>query len=132
VRRAIPRGCCSFRRPQGGDGDDTLNGGLGNDRLLGGAGSDSLSGGAGRDLLIGGAGADALLGEAGDDIRIGSTTTFDNDLAALAAIMAEWTREDHSYSQRVAYLTGTSGGANGGLSSSRARRCSTTATPRTR
>jgi Ca2+-binding RTX toxin-like protein len=97
---------------KGGAGTDTLTGGLGNDVLLGGTGNDSLTGGAGRDLLIGGAGEDALLGQADDDILIGSVTTFDDNLAALNAVMAEWT-SDRPYSQRVAHLTGTSGGANG-------------------
>jgi Ca2+-binding RTX toxin-like protein len=96
----------------GGNGADTLNGGLGNDVVLGGAGNDDLEGGEDRDLLVGGLGADLLKGQNGDDILIGSRTTFEADFTALGNIMAEWTSAN-SYSQRVAYLTGTPGGANG-------------------
>jgi len=56
------------------------------------------------DLLVGGTGADRLIGNGGDDILIGGTTAYDNDAAALTAIMAEWT-SDHDYATRVANLT---------------------------
>jgi Ca2+-binding RTX toxin-like protein len=97
----------------GGDGNDTLQGGGGNDVLLGGAGNDELRGGGGRDLLIGGLGADKLRGKG--DLLIASTTAFDADLAALDAIMAEWT-SSRDYATRVANLRGTGSGprANGG------------------
>ena len=87
----------------GGDGNDSLNGGGGNDVMLGGAGRDALSGSGGRDLLIGGFGVDSLNGGAGDDILIGGTTSHDENRAALAAIMAEWTSED-LFPVRVANL----------------------------
>jgi len=74
----------------GGLGNDLLYGGAGSDILLGGDGNDVLFGGAGNDLLIGGRGNDLLFGEAGDDILIGGTTRYDNNRAALLAIMAEW------------------------------------------
>jgi Ca2+-binding RTX toxin-like protein len=95
-----------------GDGADTVFGGLGNDVLLGGADADTLQGDDGRDLLIGGLAADVLKGMGGDDVLIGSITTFDSNQSALDALMAEWT-STNTYAQRVAYLTGTSGGANG-------------------
>jgi Ca2+-binding RTX toxin-like protein len=93
-------------------GNDSLSGSGGNDVLVGGDGNDTLLGGDGNDLLIGGTGGDTLQGQAGDDILIGSQTTFDSNQSALDSIMAEWTSAD-SYAQRVSYLTGTAGGANG-------------------
>ena len=94
----------------GGPGNDTLNGGSGNDVETGDAGNDTLNGGKGRNLLIGGTGADSL-GAQGDDILIAGTTAFDNQEAALAAIMAEWGSAD-SYATRVKYLS-QGGGLNG-------------------
>jgi Ca2+-binding RTX toxin-like protein len=96
----------------GGRGDDRLKGGAGHDVLLGGAGDDDLSGGQGRDLLIGGRGADRLVGNADDDILIAGFTALDHDRAALREIMAEWTRTDQSYAQRINHLT-NGGGLNG-------------------
>lgn len=69
-----------------------------------GDGNDRLIGGRGRDLFIGGFGADALAGMAGDDILIAGGTDHDGDLAALDAIMAEWTRTDRNYRQRIQAL----------------------------
>jgi Ca2+-binding RTX toxin-like protein len=88
----------------GGDGVDKLVGGNGNDALLGGDGCDLLIGRHGYDLMIGGAGMDLIIGESGSDILIAGTTAFDDNLAALDLIMAEWT-SNHSYAQRVANLT---------------------------
>jgi PKD repeat protein len=91
----------------GGPGTDLVQGGGGNDVLLGGGGLDVLSGGSGRDLLIGGTGSDVLLGSANDDILIAGTTAFDNNPAALAAILAEWS-SGRSYTQRVNNLRNAS------------------------
>jgi hypothetical protein len=76
-------------------------GGAGNDRLKGGCGPNVLLGGARDDLLVGGTGADRLVGNAKDDILIAGTTPFDGNSneAALAAIMAEWTRTDDPVEQ---------------------------------
>jgi fibronectin-binding autotransporter adhesin len=93
----------------GGDGNDVLIGGSGDDVLLGGSGSDVLIGGLGNDLLIGGEGTDLLLGLAGDDILIGGVTLYDDNDAALAAVMAEWASAS-SYRTRVANLNGTGSG----------------------
>lgn len=95
----------------GDAGDDTLTGGNGEDVMVAGDGNDTVDGGNGSDLMIGGAGADSLLAGNGDDILIAGYTTFDDDLAALEAIMAEW-GSNHSYAQRVANLTGM--GVNSG------------------
>ncbi len=114
-----------------GSGKDSLVGGSGNDALIGGAGSDTLSGGSGNDVLVGGSGKDNLTGGTGinlliagtgtaalkagtqSDLLIGGSTAYDSDIAALAAIMAEWTSSD-SYATRIARLTGSEGGgANG-------------------
>jgi hypothetical protein len=91
-----------------GPGNELLQGGGGNDVLVGG-GNDTLIAGGGRDLLIGGSGAAQLVGNAGDDIMIAGTTAFDNNEAALAAIMAEWTSA-RDYATRLANLSGTGSG----------------------
>jgi hypothetical protein len=64
--------------------------------------------------MIGGSGAAQLVGNSGDDILIAGTTAYDNNEAALVAIMAEWTSA-RSYADRVANLSGTGRGprANG-------------------
>jgi hypothetical protein len=89
----------------GGGGDDQLNGGAGNNVLNGGDGDDHLLGGPGRDLMIGGNGADRLVGNGADDILIGAGTLFDDNEAALWAVMAEW-GSDRDYDTRVANLRG--------------------------
>lgn len=95
-------------------GNDRLKGGGGPDVLLGGDGDDLLVGGVGRDLLIGGRGADRIVGNADDDVLIAGWTLFDADPAALATVMAEWTRADKTAAERVAALrSGT--GFNGGV-----------------
>jgi hypothetical protein len=100
----------------GGDGNDTLNamGSIANNVLVGGAGADLLYGGQGRDVLIGGSGASTLHAGSGGDILIGGTTSFDNNAAALAAVLAEWSRTDADYATRIAHLT-TGGGLNGSV-----------------
>ena len=97
----------------GGAGNDTVNGGNGDDVLVGGSDDDSLIGGAGRDLLIGGTGSDWLSGSAGSDILIGGTSSRSEDVAALNAIMAEWTSH-HLYPKRVDNLL-NGGGKNGNI-----------------
>ncbi|MCI0684542.1 MAG: autotransporter-associated beta strand repeat-containing protein [Gemmataceae bacterium] len=95
----------------GGAGHDRLKGGAGHDVLLGGDGDDLIVGGSGRDLLIGGIGADRINGNAGEDLLIAGTTAFDANVAALDAVMAEWTSA-RSYAVRVANLTNGSGSAD--------------------
>jgi hypothetical protein len=99
----------------GGSGTNTLSavGSSANNVLVGGAGKDVLTGGTGRDILIGGGGADKLHAGTGGDVLIGGSTTLDDDLMALAALLAEWSSSD-SYQTRVQDLFGTgSGGQNG-------------------
>jgi hypothetical protein len=99
-----------------GDGTDTLDvsGSIAANVLVGGAGNDTLIGGKGRDILIGGLGTDTLRAGSGGDILIGGTTAYDNNAAALAAVLAEWSRTDLDYATRMAHLSGSlSGGLNG-------------------
>jgi VCBS repeat-containing protein len=100
----------------GESGSDSIDarGSSANNNLLGGDDADTLFGGAGRGLLIGGLGADVLRAGGGDDILIGGTTVHDQNLAALAALRAEWSRTDTNYQARIGHMTGsTSGGLNG-------------------
>jgi Ca2+-binding RTX toxin-like protein len=97
------------------DGIQNVTGGAGNDLLVGDAANNVLIGGGGRNLLIGGAGEDQLMGGSGDDLLIAGTTAFDQNKAALLAIMAEWDRPDADYPTRIAHLTGTAGGLNQGF-----------------
>ena len=96
----------------GGSGNDLLQGGGKGNVLVGGAGNDQLIGGVGRDLLIGGWGSDILNGNGGDDILLGGLTQFDGDYDALSQIMAEWSRVDQTYQQRIDHLQ-NGGGLNG-------------------
>ncbi len=99
-----------------GNGNDVLNvsGSSASNVLVGGGGTDRLIGGQGQDILIGGAGQATLQAGSGGDILVGGTTAYDNNAAALAAILAEWSRTDIDYATRIAHLTGsTSGGLNG-------------------
>lgn len=93
-------------------GSVALKGGNGDDVLIGGWLNDSLDGGSGRDVLIGGNGADTLAGGEGDDILIGGTSSLSNNVAALNAVMSEWSNLSNNYATRVANLL-NGGGANG-------------------
>jgi hypothetical protein len=98
----------------GGDGNDTLDvsGSSGNNVLVGGAGNDKLFGGSGRDILIGGTGTDNLKAGTGGDIMIGESTDYDSNIAALTALLAEWSGGS-SYNVRINHLSGQPGGLNG-------------------
>lgn len=74
----------------GGDGNDIIVGGSGNNVLVGGNGVDILTGGGARDILIGGDGSDILLGNSQDDILVAGSTDYDNNVAALDLILAQW------------------------------------------
>jgi hypothetical protein len=69
--------------------------------ILVGNGGNTLTGGAGRNLLIAGPTASTLTGNSDEDILVGGTTDYDMNAGALTAIMAEWSRTDLTYAQRV-------------------------------
>jgi serralysin len=96
----------------GAAGNDTITSGSGIALLLGGAGNDVINAGSGRSLMIGGLGLDRLTGGSNDDLLIDGQTVHDGNAAALDSLLAEWA-SSNSYLDRVAHLTGTSGGANG-------------------
>ena len=89
-------------------------GGNGNSLLVGDDNPNVLTGGLGRSILIGGGGADLLQGGAGDNILIGDSTIYDTNMIALAAIFAEWNRQDISFQKRVSDLISTGGGGLNG------------------
>jgi hypothetical protein len=62
--------------------------------------------------LIGGEGVDRLAGAGDDDILIAGSTPYEDDPVALRALMAEWTRRDLAYADRVNHLQ-NGGGRNG-------------------
>jgi Ca2+-binding RTX toxin-like protein len=64
-------------------------GGQGNNILVGN-GNNLLRAGSGRDILISGGGNSTLLAGAGEDILIGAHYLFDTNIAALNALMAQW------------------------------------------
>jgi hypothetical protein len=107
----------------GGAGNNTLTGGSATTFLVGGPGANTLTAGSGRTLLIAGSGAATLNGGGDDDILIAGTTSFDNNVAALNAIMAEWGRTDlgtaddpSGFQARINDLLGPdAGGTAGGL-----------------
>lgn len=73
----------------GGSGNDIICGGNGNDLVLGEAGNDWLWGGDGFDIVIGGLGYDTLTTD-NNDLATEGTTQIDQNEAALAAILQEW------------------------------------------
>jgi Ca2+-binding RTX toxin-like protein len=68
-------------------------GGQGNNFLVGN-GNNFLVGGSGRDILISGGGNSTLQAGAGEAVLVGAHYLFDTNLAALNALMAEWS---HTY-----------------------------------
>lgn len=101
----------------GGTGNDTLTGGGGYTILVGGDGNDRITAGAARSVLIGGNGADRLIGGKSDDVLVGGTTSWDNyaNPGAALYLTAEWVQPTTTYAQRVAHLSGTTGGRNAGV-----------------
>jgi Ca2+-binding RTX toxin-like protein len=99
----------------GGAGNDSMDasGSSASNILLGGAGNDQLTGGSGDSILIGGAGADIVHGGTGDDIVVAGPTKSDANLAALLALLDEWSNPGTSFLTRAQHLSGSlSGGAN--------------------
>jgi hypothetical protein len=99
----------------GGGSANYLKGGGGPNVLVGSSGHDHLVAGPGRNILIG-AGSDVLRAHGTGAILIGGVTEFNENVTALAALLAEWARTDESYTLRVSHLLGPSaGGTAGGL-----------------
>ena len=103
----------------GTGGNDTLtvaSSGSGNNILIGNGARDTLTdNGTGGNILIGaGAGGDTITGN-GNDILISGTTKYDSDtaahIAALDAILAEWTSADN-YATRISKITSGVGTGN--------------------
>ena len=105
-----------------GNGSTLSATGSGNDVLIGGSGKDTLTDtGTGYNILIGGAGVDTITGN-GNDILISGTTNYDSNtsanIAALDAILAEWSSSD-SYSMRISkIMSGVGPGGTDALNSS--------------
>lgn len=101
----------------GGSGAELIVGGEGNDLIIGATGptdgDDTLIGGNGNDILIGQQGADVLIGGAGSDLLIAGVVQFADLSAAVYSIRSEWLTP-RPLNQRVEFLSGTSGGLNGG------------------
>lgn len=97
---------------RGGDGINFVFGDRGNDILVGGAQFDYLNGGSGRDIMIGAGAGDRIDGRGGDDILVGASTDYDNDDAALNALMTEWS-SSAGYSARVNNIRTGGGSLNG-------------------
>jgi hypothetical protein len=122
IKSSATGGVAAIENVTGGSANDILLGdsnanlligGNGNDIVVGRDGADNLQGGLSRDIVIGGNGADTLNGGAGEDLMIAGSTSHDNSIAALNALMAEWSSTD-SYATRIAHLDGTlAGGRNG-------------------
>ena len=95
----------------GGEGNDFIDGRAGNDVVLGGAGDDHLGGFDGRDVLIGGLGLDRADGGTGDDLLIAGRTSYDDNDAALMAILADW----NSAADAATRVANLSSGIVGGI-----------------
>jgi RHS repeat-associated protein len=96
--------------------------GSGHDVLIGGLGKDTLTDtGTGYNILIGGPGVDTIKGN-GNDILISGTTSYGSNtptnIAALDAILAEWSSTD-LYSTRISkIMSGVGSGGTDALNSS--------------
>jgi hypothetical protein len=112
----VDGGVFRIRNVFGGSAGDTLTGNSGNNVLLGNGGADVINGGAGgRDLLVGGDGTDFLTTTGtGDTIYIGGdlAAADRNHVAAVRAVMAEWTGPN-DYNTRVADLAAGVGPGGG-------------------
>jgi uncharacterized repeat protein (TIGR01451 family) len=99
----------------GGGGTNVVSvaGSTADNILVGGPGKNTLTGGNRRDILIGGGGAATLYAGSDGDILIGGSTTYNANMTALVALMAEWA-SGAAYQQRVRDLFGDGlGGLNG-------------------
>jgi hypothetical protein len=93
----------------GGPGPNILRAGRATSLIVGGPSNDFITGSQRRDFLIGGGGFDRIAARGGGDLVVGGTTSYDTNLNALDAILAEWT-STHPYAARVSNITGTGSG----------------------
>jgi PKD domain len=77
---------------------------VGGDILVGDGHNNALTELAGNNLVIGGGGGDTLTAGSGRDILIAGSTVYDQNVAALDALLAAWDDTSLSYSARVAAL----------------------------
>jgi hypothetical protein len=78
--------------------------------ILVGNGGNKLTGGNGRrNLLIAGSSSSTLAGGDDEDILIGGTTAYDQNVAALQAIMDYWSNTPDDYATRVSNLLAGNG-----------------------
>jgi hypothetical protein len=70
----------------------------------------TIQGGSGDNILIAGDNAATLVDGGGQDILIAGTTDYDNNDAALMAILTEWSNPNEDFATKVSNLTT---GANG-------------------
>jgi PKD repeat protein len=91
---------------RGGNGNDRIIGSKANDILIGGDGHDIIIGGYGDDIIIGGFGGTKMLGNFGNDLMLAGSTLHDDNDAALQAILAEWTNQQHDYLTSLANIRG--------------------------
>ncbi len=109
----IEGGIANFRNAIGSAGNDNLTGSVLGGVLMGGAGSDVLTASGGRNILVGGSGVDTLNGGNGGDILIGGRLSYYDEAAhtvntlALNRLLAEWSRTNLSYQDRVNHLNGS-------------------------
>jgi phospholipase C len=94
-----------------GSGNDKVEGGGGQTVIVGGSGDNRLTGGGGPSIIIGGSGHDHLNTGDGAALVVAGTTAFDANFEALEALLAEWSRTDVTFAQKLAHLDG---GATGG------------------
>jgi hypothetical protein len=101
-------------------GVQNVIGGQANNILVGDGNNNVLKGGSGRDILISGGGNSTLQAGSGQAILLGAHPAFDTNIAALNALMAEWSHTYDSanplkdYQIRVGHLL-SGGGLNGGF-----------------
>jgi hypothetical protein len=97
---SLTAGAVGFENVHGSAaGFNVLSGDNADNILVASGFGNSLYGWGGRDLLIGS--STLIVGGDGDDLLIGGSTVYDNDLMALQALEAEWTRTDIDYFTRV-------------------------------
>jgi hypothetical protein len=86
------------------DIQNVIGSAVGGDILVGDGGNNALTEHAGNNIVIGGGGGDTLTAGSGSDILLAGSTIYDQNVAALDALLAAWGNTSLSYSARVAAL----------------------------